>query len=61
MATFTQFDITDYYSSIYKCLLLKGINFTKDYVEFTDDIFKVILASRKTLLTNDNSTWIKSH
>lgn len=60
-ATFIQFDIVDFLPSKSKFLLLKSINFDQKYIEITNDVFRVILASRKILLINDTSTWIKRH
>ena len=59
-ATFILFDIIDFYPSISKEVLIDSINWAKDNVEITDEQYQIILACRKTVLKNDDSTWIKT-
>ena len=59
-AIFTQFDIIDFYPSITKNTLIDSINYARKYVEITEEQYKIILACRKTVLTNDRSMWVKT-
>ena len=49
-ATFTQFDIIDFYPSITKNTLIDSINYARKYVEITEEQYDIILAYRKTVL-----------
>lgn len=55
-----QFDIINFYPSISVNLLLKILNFAKNYVSMKDDEFKVILTFRQSLLIYNISTWVRS-
>ena len=57
---FTQFDIIDFYPSITKEVLIDSINYARKYVEITKEQYQIILASRKTVLKNNGSTWVKT-
>ena len=59
-ATFMQFDIIDFYPSITKNTLIDSINHAGKYVDITKEQYEIILASRKTVLKNNGSTWVKS-
>lgn len=56
---FIKFDIVDFYSSISRDLLIDSINFAKNYMDIMDSEFNIILAARKSLLSLNNSTWMK--
>ena len=58
-STFMQFDIIDFYPSIKKKSLIISINYTRKYVEITEEQYDIILACRKTVLKK-RSTWVKS-
>ena len=45
-----EFDITDFYPSISKAVLIDSINYAKNYVEITDEQYQIILACRKTVM-----------
>ena len=45
-----QFDIKEFYPSISKDLLHKAIDYTKRFVNISDDKTKTIMQSRKSLL-----------
>ena len=59
-ATYTQFDIIDFYPLITKSTLINSINYAREYVEITEEQYDIILAYRKTVLKNNGSTWVKS-
>ena len=59
-ASFIQFDIIDFYSSISKKILIDSINYAKEYIDITKEQFDIILACRKTVLENNGTTCIKS-
>ena len=59
-ATFTQFDIIDFYPSITKITLIDSINYARKYAEITEEQYKIILACRKTVLENNESMWVKT-
>ena len=59
-ATFTQFDIIDFYPSITKNILIHSINYARKYTEITKEQYEIILACRKTVLKNNRSTWVKT-
>ena len=46
-ATFTLFDIIDFYPSIMKNILTDSINYARKYVEITEEQYQIILACRK--------------
>ena len=50
----------DFYPSISKKVFIDSIYYAKNYVELTDEQYQVILACRKTVLKNNDSTWIKT-
>ena len=55
-----QFGITDFYSSITKNILIDSINYARKYVHIIKEQYEIILACRKTVLKNNESTWVKS-
>ena len=59
-ATFIQFDMIDFYPSISKKVSIDSSNSAKNYVEITTERYQIILACRKTVLENNDSTWIKT-
>ena len=58
-ATFMQFDI-DLYPSMTKNILIDSINYASKYVNVTNEQYEIILACRKTVIKNYESTWVKS-
>ncbi len=59
-STFVQFDIIEFYPSITKELLVRSLNHAREYTEITEEI-EIILASRKTILSDNRRSWVKSH
>ena len=55
-----QFDIIDFYPSITKIILIDSINYARKYVDVTNEQYEIILACRKTVIKNNESTWVKS-
>ena len=51
-----QFDIIDFYPSITKNILIDSINYARKYVDLTKEQYEIILACRKTVLKNNEST-----
>ena len=56
---FIQFDIEELYPSISKSLLMKVINHAKSFVTISKEEINTIMHSRKSLLFNNTSVWIK--
>ena len=59
-ATFIQFDIIDFYPSITKNILIDSINYARKYIDLTNEQYEIILACRKTVIKNNDSTWVKN-
>ena len=59
-ATFIQFDIIDFYPSITKNILIDSINYARKYIDITNEQYEIILACRKIVIKNNESTWVKS-
>ncbi|KXJ25355.1 hypothetical protein AC249_AIPGENE10664 [Exaiptasia diaphana] len=57
--TFAVFDIENFYPSINEKLLTDAINFAKQFTTITDRDIDIIMHSRKSLLFNSNTAWIK--
>ena len=55
-----QFDIIDLYPSVSKNILIDSINYGQEYVDITQEHYDIILACRKTVLKNNEFTWVKS-
>ena len=60
-STFIQFDIIEFYSSITRELLLKSLNHAREYTDITDEEVEIILACRKSILSDYRRTWVKRH
>ena len=56
---FMQFDIDEFCLLIFKNLLLKAIDYTKGFVNISDDETKTIMHSRKFLIFSGTDGWIK--
>ena len=56
---FIQCDIVDFYPSITEELLNKAIIFAKNTVHITDKEFEIIMHAKKSLLFNEDSSWVK--
>ena len=54
-----KFDICDFYPSITEELLLKAIDFAKQFVEISDKDVQIIMHSRKCLLFSSQEQWVK--
>ena len=59
-ATFIQFDIIDFYPSITKNLLIDSSNYAHKYIDITNEQYEIILACRKTVIKDNDSTWVKN-
>ena len=59
--TFAVFDIENFYPSITEKLLTDSINFAQQYIGITDRDINIIMHSRKSLLFDSNTTWIKKN
>ena len=57
--TFIQLDIAKFYPSISEELLENSISFAKQYNEITSQTLEIIRHSRKSLLFDQGSTWVK--
>ena len=57
---FLQFLIIDFYPSITKELLLHSINSAKNYTDITQGELDIILAFRKSVLINNDTTWVRT-
>ena len=57
--TFTMFDIKDFYPSIKETLLENALAFAKRHTEIRKKDMEIIYHARKSLLFNENNTWIK--
>ena len=60
-STFVQFDIIEFYPSITKELLVRSLNHAREYTEVTEEEIEIILACRKTVLSDNRRSWVKSH
>ena len=58
---YIQFDIIEFYPSMTRELLLKYQNHAKEYTDITDEEIEIILAYRKSILTDNRRTFVKSH
>ena len=56
---FILFDVEQFYPSINEELLIKAINWSKDFVNFSNEEIEVILAARKSCLYLDGQAWSK--
>ena len=56
---FVKFDVVEFYLSIGQDLFLKAISFAKGYTTIERETIDLILHSRKPLLFDSSSTWIK--
>jgi len=56
-----QFDIVDFYPSISSELLTNSIQFAAQHVDISAETTDVVMHARKSLLFNNNSTWIKKN
>ena len=57
--TFTMFDIKDFYPSIKESLLREALNFAKARAAVRKKDMETIFHARKSLLFDNNNTWIK--
>ena len=58
---FIKFDIVSFYPSISRDLLMKAIDFSKQYSEVTQDMIDTILNARKSFLFDNGKVWIKKN
>ena len=59
--TFVIFDIDSFYPSISENLLKNAISYAKQYVTITDQEVDIIMHSRKSLLFDQGTAWIKKN
>ena len=57
--TFIQFDIVEFYPSITEEVLIKALNFAKEYTNISREDMKTILSTKKALLFKDGQPWVK--
>ena len=60
-STLVQFDIIEFCPSITRELLLKSLSHAREYIDMTDEEVEIILACRKSILSDNHRTWVKSH
>ena len=60
-STFVQFDIIEFYPSITKELSVRSLKHAREYTDITEEEIEIILASRKSVLSDSHRTWVKSH
>ena len=54
-------NIIEFYPSITWGLWLKSLNHAWEYTDITDEEIEIILAWRKSILSDNRRTWMKSH
>ena len=59
LCKFVVFDIREFYPSITENLLKKALTFAEAHAHLSDDDKAIIHHARKSLLFNDQQTWIK--
>lgn len=59
--TFAVFDIENFYPSITEKLLTDAINFAKQFTTITDRDIDIVMHSRKSLLFDKDTAWIKKN
>ena len=59
LCKFVVFDVKEFYSSITENLLKKALTFAEAHAHLSDDDKAIIHHARKSLLFNDQQTWIK--
>ena len=52
--------MSEFYPSITRELLLKSLNHAREYTDITDNEVEIILACRKSILSDNRRTWVKS-
>ena len=57
--TFVIFDIESFYPSISENLLKKSINCAKQHTKISKQDIEIVMHSRKSLLFNKNTAWVK--
>ena len=58
-STFVQFVIIEFYPSITKELLVRSLNHATEYTDITEEEIEIILASRKSVLSDSRRSWEK--
>ena len=58
-SSFVNFDVENFYPSISIDLFTDTISYAKTVTNINDDLLSIIMQSRKTLLFNNNETWVK--
>ena len=51
--------ISEFYLSISRELLFKSLNHAREYTDITNEEIEIILANRKSILTDSRRIWIK--
>ena len=57
--SFIQFDICEFYPSISENILLKALNYAKNFSNVTNDEMETIMQTKSGLLFSKNQAWIK--
>ena len=60
-STFVQFDIIEFCPSITKELLVRSLNHAREYTDITEEEIEIILASKKSVLSDSRRCWVKCH
>ena len=60
-STFVQFDIIEFHPSITRELILRRLNHAREYTDIMQEEIEIIQACRKSVLSDNRRTWVKSH
>ena len=60
-STFVRFNIIEFYPFIIKELFGRSLNHAREYTDITEEEIEIILASRKSVLSDSRRSWVKSH
>ena len=59
-STFVQLDIIEFYPSIARELQVRSLNHAREYTDITEEEVEIILSRRKSVLSNNCRSWVKS-
>ena len=59
-AAFVQFDIINFCPSMTKNILIGSIGYARRCIDITVEQYEIVLACRKAVLGNSDSTWVKN-
>ena len=57
--SFIKFDIVNFYPSITKEIMIKALDFSKQFIDINEEDMKIIIHSCKTILSYDGDIWVK--